>query len=100
MKHLVYGGFSAGNCVATQTLKGIELIDNPVQMPEGYNKETIWDGLGLVKFSIAPHYRSEHPESGMIEKVVVYFEENNMPYRAIHDGEVLVINGADVRLVK
>ena len=97
---IVYGGFSAGSCVATQTLKGIELIDNPEQMPEGYDKETIWEGLGFVNFSIAPHYRSEHPESEEVEKVVQYFEENNMPYRALHDGEVLVINGTDVRLVK
>jgi dipeptidase E len=62
--------------------------------------EIIWGGLGFVEFSIAPHYRSAHPESEEIEKVVKYFEENNMPYRALHDGEVLVINGADVRLVK
>lgn len=97
---LVYGGFSAGSCVVTQTLKGIELVDNPNQMPEGYDKETIWEGLGFVEFSIAPHYRSEHPESEEVEKVVQYFEENNMPYKALHDGEVLVINGTDVRLVK
>lgn len=97
---LVYGGFSAGSCVATHTLKGIELVDDPQQMPEGYATETVWDGLGFVDFSIAPHYRSEHPESEKIEKVVKYFEENNMPYKALHDGEVLVVNGADVRLVK
>ncbi len=97
---LVYGGFSAGSCVATQTLKGIELVDNPKQMPEGYDKEIIWDGLGFVEFSIAPHYRSEHPESEEMEKVVQYFEKNKMPYKALHDGEVLVIHGADIRLVK
>jgi dipeptidase E len=97
---LVYGGFSAGSCVAAQTLKGIELVDNPEQIPEGYDKKTIWEGLGFVDFSIAPHYRSKHPESGEIEKVVEYFEENNMPYKALHDGEVLVINGADVKLLK
>lgn len=97
---MVYGGFSAGSCVATQTLKGIELVDNPEQMPEGYDKETIWEGLGFVDFSIAPHYRSNHPESEQIEKVVQYFEKNKMPYRALHDGEVIVINGVDVKLVK
>lgn len=97
---LVYGGFSAGSCVAAPTLKGIELVDSPDQMLEGYDKEIIWDGLGFVDFSIAPHYRSGHPESEEIEKVVQYFEENKMPYKVLHDGEVLVINGADVRLVK
>jgi dipeptidase E len=97
---VVYGGFSAGSCVATQTLKGIELVDNPGQMPEGYDKEIVWEGLGFVEFSIAPHYRSDHPESEGIEKVVQYFEKNKMPYRALRDGEVLVVNGTDVRLVK
>lgn len=97
---LVYGGFSAGSVVATQTLKGIELVDNPKQMPEGYDIKTIYEGLGFVDFSIAPHYRSEHPESERIEKVVQYFKENNMPYKALRDGEVLVINGVDISLVK
>jgi dipeptidase E len=97
---LAYGGFSAGSVVATQTLKGIEPVDNPEQIPEGYDEETVWDGLGFVEFSIAPHYRSEHPESEEIEKVVKYFEENKMPYKALHDGEVLIIHGADVKLVK
>jgi dipeptidase E len=97
---LVYGGFSAGSCVATQTLKGLELVDNPDQIPEGYDKETIWEGLGFVDYSIAPHYRSDHPESDEVEKVVQYFKKNKMPYKALHDGEVLVTNGTDVRLVK
>lgn len=96
---LVYGGFSAGSCVAAQTLRGIEHIDNPEQMPEDYDKKIIWEGLGMIDFSIAPHYRSKHPESSKIEKVVQYFKENKMPYMALRDGEVFVINGTDVRLV-
>ncbi|MDQ3065327.1 MAG: peptidase E [bacterium] len=97
---LVYGGFSAGSVVATQTLKGIELVDYPKQMPEGYNKEIIWEGLGFVDFSIAPHYRSEHPESEAIEKVVQYFRDNKLPYKALRDGEVLIINGTNLSLFK
>lgn len=97
---LVYGGFSAGSCVAAQTLKGIDLVDDPEQVPEGYDKEVIWEGLGLVDFSIAPHYRSGHPESEEMEEVVEYFEENDMPYRTLRDGGVLVINGTDVRLIE
>lgn len=96
---LVYGGFSAGSCVATQSLRGIELVDDAVQVPEGYDSTTVWEGLGLVDFSIAPHYRSEHPESDRIEKVVQYFEESKIPYKALHDGEVLVINGTDIKLI-
>ncbi len=97
---LVYGGFSAGSVVATRTLKGIELVDDPAQIPPGYDREMTWDGLGFVDFSIAPHYQSDHPESAAIEKVVRYFKDRQMPYKALHDGEALVVNGTDVRLVR
>lgn len=88
---LVYGGFSAGAVVATPTLKGIELVDDPYAIPDGYNSEVIWDGLGLYGFSIAPHYKSNHPESTTIDEVVSYFERNNMPYKPLHDGEAIVV---------
>jgi dipeptidase E len=90
---LVYAGFSAGSVVATQTLHGIELVDDPAQLADGYDKTIVWDGLGFVDFSIAPHYRSEHPESASIEKVVEYFEKEGMPYKAISDGQVIVVDG-------
>lgn len=97
---LVYGGFSAGSCVVTPSLKGIDLVDNSNQVPEGYDTEKVWDGLGFVDFLIAPHYRSDHHESEAIEKVVQYYEDNKMPYKALHDGDVLIMNGTDIRLVK
>lgn len=90
---LVYAGFSAGSVVATPTLHGIELVDDPKVVPDGYSDEIIWNGLGLVDFSIAPHYRSDHPESEDIEKCVEYFKTNNMPYKSLRDGEVIVVNG-------
>lgn len=96
---LVYGGFSAGAVVATESLHGIELVDDPVSVPEVYDSEVIWDGLGLVNFSFAPHYRSNHPESDAIEEVVKYFEANSMPYKALHDGEVLVMTNEETRLL-
>jgi len=42
-------------------------------MPDGYSCEIIWAGLGLIPFCIAPHYRSDHPESALIDKSVEYF---------------------------
>jgi len=47
--------------------------------------------MGLVDFSIAPHYRSEHPESAAIEGVITYFEAHHMPYKVLRDGEVLIV---------
>lgn len=96
---LVYGGFSAGSVVATKTLRGIDLVDNPDEVPDGYNPETIWEGLGFVDYSIAPHYKSDHPESAAIDTVVAYFEKENIPYKAISDGQAIVIDGADTQIV-
>ncbi len=89
----VYGGFSAGAVAATPTLKGIELVDDPNMVPEGYDSEIIWEGLGLYGFSIAPHFKSDHPESAAIDRVVDYFESEGMPFKTLHDGEVIVVNG-------
>lgn len=88
---LVYGGFSAGAVVAAKTLAGIELVDDPEQLPQGYESKVIWEGLGFYDRSIAPHYKSDHFESAAIDKVVEYFKENNMPYTALRDGEVILV---------
>lgn len=90
---LVYAGYSAGSCAATTTLHGVELVDDSITVPDGYNPEIVWEGLGLVTYSIAPHYRSDHPESEDIEKTVQYFKSNEMPYSTLHDGQAIVING-------
>jgi dipeptidase E len=90
---LAYGGYSAGTCVLSPTLKGVELCDDPEVAPVGYQEEVLWDGLNLIGFSIAPHYKSDHPETEMIDRVVEYFEHNHLPYEALHDGEAIVIDG-------
>lgn len=89
---LVYGGFSAGAVVATPSLRGIEIDDDPEAIPAGYPADIVWEGMGLVGYSIAPHYRSDHPESPTIEKVVKYFQDNGIAYRALHDGEAIVVS--------
>jgi dipeptidase E len=97
---VVYGGYSAGACVLCPTLKGIDFVDDPDIFPEGYKHEVIWKGLGLVPYAIAPHYKSDHPESEGIDKVVDYYEKNNIPYKALRDGEVIFINGDTEELLK
>ena len=88
----VYAGYSAGVCVITPTLEGIHLADDPGAMPAGYPSEVIWSGLGFVPFCIAPHYRSDHFESALIEKTVEYFIEHKIPFVALRDGEALLID--------
>lgn len=85
-----YAGYSAGSCVVALTLRGIHLADFPNDVPQGYSPEVIWDDLGFVPFAIAPHYKSDHPESEVIQELVNYFIEHKIPFIALHDGEAYV----------
>jgi len=88
----VYSGYSAGICVLAPTLKGIHIADEPQAMPKGYSSQIIWTGLGFIPYCIAPHYRSNHSESPLIEKSVEYFIEQKIPFVALRDGEALVLD--------
>ncbi|MEO6536491.1 MAG: Type 1 glutamine amidotransferase-like domain-containing protein [Candidatus Paceibacterota bacterium] len=91
---LAYGGFSAGACVTTPTLKGIDIMDHPDVIPKGYESEIVWDGLNLVDYSIVPHFDSDHPEVELAGKAVEYFKKNNLPHHVLRDGEVILIDGS------
>lgn len=91
---IAYGGYGAGFCVLAPSLRSIELVDDPHDVPPGYDEDVIWDGLNVIDFTPAPHYRSMHPESADVEKMVAYCRENNIEHRTYRDGEVLVVDGS------
>jgi dipeptidase E len=91
-KNFVYAGYSAGICVLSPTLHGIELVDNPDSVPEKYNPKIIWEGLNIIDSILVPHYQSDHPESKMVEKEVQYYIKNKIPFKTLHDGEVIIKN--------
>jgi len=90
-KDILYGGYSAGVCILAPTLRGIDLMDELSAKPYGERYETMWDGLGLIDYSIVPHYQSDHPESQAASRVVDFMIENKMPFKALRDGEVIII---------
>lgn len=87
---LVYGGCSAGAVVATPTLRGIEQMDDPHEVPEGYDPTVIWDGLGLIDHALVPHYRSASPDSAAADRVARVLSARGQRYRALRDGEVVI----------
>ncbi len=89
-KDILYGGYSAGVCVLAQTLRGIDLMDDPTRRPYG-NSETIWEGLGILDYLIVPHYKSDHPESKDADRVVEFMIDNKLLFKVLRDGEVLII---------
>lgn len=84
----VYGGYSAGCCVLSPTLKGLQIVDDPNNFPYSL-KEPIWEGLGLIDYAFLPHFDSNHPESEDISKEVAYCTENDIPFKTVRDGEVI-----------
>jgi len=88
---IVYGGYSAGVCVLAPSLIGLDLVDDKDTVPDKYGKEIIWDGLKIIDYSFAPHYKSDHPESEMVNKQVDYLIENKILFKALRDGEVIII---------
>ena len=90
--NFVYGGYSAGVCVLSPTLEGYSIVDPPTKFPYEQQKETIWEGIGLISYAFLPHYESNHPQSENIQKEAVYCSANNIPYRVLRDGDVIIIN--------
>ena len=87
---LVYGGYSAGACVAGPTLRGIEMMDEPEQVQSVYGLEPIWEGLGLVDFAIVPHFESEHAEAEAAALTAAAMTATGQPHRTLRDGEAIV----------
>ena len=89
---VVYAGWSAGACVAGDSLRAVEIMDEPTATAPGYlTSETIYDGLNLVPFTILPHYESDHAEAPLAAKAAAWATEQNIPYRVLRDGEVLLV---------
>jgi dipeptidase E len=97
---LVYSGWSAGACVAGDSLRPIALMDEPEKLAAGYpDAPPIWKGIGLVPYTVIPHYRSEHPESDAAEAAVEWATANGYNHVALRDGEVIVSDGGELHVL-
>ena len=87
---LLYAGYSAGICVLGPTLKGLHFVDDAYKKVNSYPDKIVWNGLGLLDYCIAPHYKSNHPESELVERTVEYYIKNEMKYKTLQDGDVII----------
>lgn len=87
----VYAGYSAAVCVLSPTLKGYHVVDDPNLKTYGVY-ETMWEGIGLIDWQFAPHFDSDHSESEDINKEIAYYKKQNMNYKALRDGEVIILD--------
>ena len=97
---VVYGGWSAGACVAGDSLRAVAAMDEPDTLAPGYTDAApIWEGLGLVPFGIIPHWDSEHREAEAAAKAVAEAEASRTSFRALRDGDVLVCDNGEIELL-
>jgi dipeptidase E len=97
---LVYAGYSAGPCVAGPTLRGLEAVDDVSEVRPTYGCEPVWDGLGLLDRPLVPHVESPgHPETADCTRLSRGWDEAGVSHWALRDGQALVVDGDDVRLV-
>jgi len=88
---IIYGGYSAGVCVLGKSLKYLDLVDDVNVFPYKQIKKNSWRGLGIINFTIIPHYQSNHPEAKMVEKVVEEYKKSNLHFKTLKDGQVLIL---------
>jgi dipeptidase E len=91
----LHGGYSAGICILCDSLKYIQQVDEPNDFPYEGISETIWEGLGVFNCGLLPHYDSDHFESADIAKEVQTCIDNKWLFKAVRDGEVIIIDDED-----
>ncbi len=90
---IAYGGYSAGACVAGPPLRPADLFG------DGHaGRDPVWGGLGLVDFSIVPHYRSGGGEGAVMEQIAAHLEQTGLPHRVLRDGQAIAVADASVTL--
>lgn len=87
-----YAGYSAGICILSNTLKPIETVDHPNSFPYQGIKQPIYEGLGRFNYAFMPHYKSDHPESELVDKAIQKCIDNKWLFKALRDGDVIIID--------
>lgn len=90
-KDFLYSGYSAGICILSESLQPIDQVDDPNNFPYEGLSQAIYTGLGIFKYSFMPHYDSNHPESEAIDLEIKRCIENKWLFKALKDGEVIII---------
>lgn len=97
---LVYGGYSAGPCVLSPSLRGLEAVDDAEAVVRIYRSEPVWEGLALLDKTFVPHYRpAGHPETTALGLVAEKYRAEEIAHLALQDGQALLINGANAEIV-
>ncbi|MCC8929882.1 Type 1 glutamine amidotransferase-like domain-containing protein [Rhodococcus sp. I2R] len=89
---LVFAGYSAGACVASPTLRGVETADDPADV-EAVGGDVVWSGLGLIDTAVVPHYGSILDDTDAARSMVARFEREQIDHLTLTDEQVIVVDG-------
>jgi dipeptidase E len=85
--HLVYAGYSAGACLTSVDLRGIELMVDASTRPSGYRTGMPAETLNLTGTRIIPHAGSEHALAA-----AAYLRERRLDHVELSDGDDMLID--------
>lgn len=86
----LYISYSAGSCVLANGLRILDMVDEPIAFYDSNN--VIYEGLGLIGFIFIPHYKSNYHKVHLIDEIVHVCEKENIKFKAVKDGEVIIID--------
>jgi dipeptidase E len=99
---IILGGESAGAIIMGPTLKYSEMDtdeDSPNYIPEGYDKDILWDGLDFVNYVPVPHYKT--PDYGdEIDRYIARLDKKGIPHKDMTDEQAIIINGDKEEFLK
>ncbi|HLS79678.1 MAG TPA: Type 1 glutamine amidotransferase-like domain-containing protein [Nocardia sp.] len=96
---LVYAGYSAGACLLTPDLRGLEAMDDPGEVAPACGIEPVWDGLGLVDRRIVPHLDSATDPDGESARLAARYREEGIAHWGLTDDEVVVVDGDRIEIL-
>lgn len=97
---LAYAGYSAGTAVATPTLTGLDVTDDPSDVLATCGIETVWTGLGLVDFAIVPHGGGSVLEDpAATARTIAILTKERIPFRVLSDQQVVVVDGGEADVI-
>lgn len=91
---LAYAGYSAGACLLTPDLHGLEAADDPAEVLPACGIEPRWDGLGLVDRRIVPHVESPLTDpDGVCTALAAQFDADHIRHWSLTDDDAVVVDG-------
>lgn len=86
----LYIGYSAGSCVLGSELRIFNKVDDPISF---YLKDNvIYEGLGLINYTVIPHYKSDYHKVHLIDDLVKRCINEEIKFKTLKDGEVIIEN--------